>query len=450
MFSRRYDISVAKALLDIGAVDPLTKLHQDRTVFDELWNEYLAHNDWQKEVLITSFLRAGARVDVKNPVTGQTALESAVAACNHSDEDQGITLQFLLKQTTACSLARSHIYDVLDSQLTTIWKYIDTFILIMQHGWVSKRARAYAFDWLVSYLTGSPSKDGIYLDLHDSDFNAKATHLFPQFLDRQQLRELWEIGLSGLSIKRGRAIWARSDVRYRWRTLPWWDIHARSDNVKGIEMLFDLDFGKLKLLAFGRGGNGRYEEDDQAVIFIKANNGALTPLMVAISAGNSDAAQALIMIESQQCTIKSETFACDHLEMSYYDTCRNCHNSQRSAYEIAMLRGDVELLELMWKYQPKEKAWENWLEDMPRVLSYGNVMVEWIHMNLCLNTMRLFKMSGEGASLRTEAKKKLLQLRTEIIETQVAWTDRAKSLGRQVEAPKSMPFPTIYNLSVRR
>ncbi|KAI4597523.1 hypothetical protein KJ359_004225 [Pestalotiopsis sp. 9143b] len=422
----------------------------NRTVFNVFWNEYLAHNDWEKEVLITSFLRAGARVDVKNPVTGQTALESAVAGCNHCDEDQGITLQFLLKQTTACSLARSHIYDVLDSQLTTIWTHIDSFILIMQHGWVSKRARAYAFDWLVSYLTGSPSKDGIYLDLHDPDFNAKATRLFPQFLDRQQLRELWEKGQSGLSIKRGRAVWERSDVRRRWRTLPWWEIHARSDNVKGIEVLFDNDFGDVKLLAIGSDDNSYYEEeDDQAVRFIKANNGAQTPIMVAISAGNPDAAEALIMIESQKYTIKSETFACDHPELRYYDTCRRCDHSQRSAYEIAMLRGDVGLLELMWDYQPKGTAWEIWLEGMPRVLSYGNVMVEWIHVNLCLNTMKPLQMSGEGASLRTEAEKKLLQLHSEIIKTQGAWIDRAKSLGRQVEAPKSLPFSTNYNLAVR-
>lgn len=54
-------------------------------------------------------------------------------------------------------------------------------------------------------------------------------------------------------------------------------------------------------------------------------------------------------------------------------------------------------------------------------------------------------MSGEDAALRIEAERKLSELRTEIIKTQVAWTDRAKSLEREAPAPKSLPLPRCVN-----
>lgn len=333
--------------------------------------------------------------------------------------------------------------------------HLHSCILIMQHGWVSSNAQAYAFDWLISYLIGSPNRDGIYLDLHDSDFNAKAARFFPMFLDRKQLGKVWERGIAGLKVKREKAVWARSDLEQeRWRTLPWWDMRAMSGSAKDIDVLWATD------LVARIGGHDRDhddpdnhdyypddydDEEERRLRIMKINEGAQTPIMRAVSAGNTDVVQSLIEKDDWINSTGSDTFKCKHRLGRWDDTCTTCPHGQRSAYEIAMLRGEVDLLELMGEYQPRRSCWEIWLEDMPRVLSYGNVMVEWIHVNICLNTMRSLQMSGEDAALRIEAERKLSELRTEIIKTQVAWTDRATSLGREAPAPKSLPLPRFVN-----
>ncbi|ETS74564.1 hypothetical protein PFICI_13048 [Pestalotiopsis fici W106-1] len=416
------------ALLELG-VDPFVKIDGNRNLFDAKWYDYLRGETEGMEHHLAALLNFGARIDVKDPRTQRTAFELALRAAENSDCPNPQPLQFLLEHVVPSTLTCKYIYETLDSQIEDLEGHIKSSILIMQHGWISEKARSFVFDWLVSYNTFSSVREGLHIKNEDHWLNQKAARFFPRFLTRQQLDLLWE---------KSRASYAATDqsrrnhnlyyVLERWYSMPWWLINAERGDVEAMKLLAEWEHPRTDPdWLFG---------DDSERFILAGNDGGHTPLMRAIATGSKDVA--MWLLEANNGAVRG-SFNCHHFRESVSDDpeddsedevegfeCDLCPYGQRTAYEIAVHRGEVELLEIMWDLELDEVKWEEYIA-MPRVFSYSNVMVEWMQLKLGTKRWMKLEMSGQDAWLRNEISKKLAKLRIEIVEIREAWRAQAKA-----------------------
>ncbi|KAI4597527.1 hypothetical protein KJ359_004229 [Pestalotiopsis sp. 9143b] len=344
----------------------MIRLAEGRALFDVIWEVYVNHGPSGSGLKAAALLCAGARMDLKDPATGRTAFETAMEMADDGSDPDCEPLQFLLDQATASTWARDHILEVLDKQLDNMEEHLFSAILIMQHGWISKKARSYVF---------------------------------------------------------------RGDI-------------------EAIELLVKHDHPIT---------DTSLDEEEEALSIMARNAGGCSPLMLAIAAGHRDMSSWFI-----QPVDYPPNLACRHPETYFYDEsdddkdddhdqdrghddtgvieniiprlkrkpdqlCRTCPYGQRSAFDIAVHRGELEIFEAMWDLEFKDLAWKVYL-DVPRVYSYGSAMLEWMQLRLGMKSWMKLEMSGQDAWLRDEIQKKLQILRTEVIEVREAWRARAKML----------------------
>lgn len=191
---------VLDTLLRLGA-DPLVKMSDGRTLFNASCLDWLNREILSSPFAIARLAEVGCRMDDRDAITGRTAFESAANECDlrpdsyfrswHKD------LDWLLQWASPKNLESSHIYDVLDSRLDNIQNHLNSCIVIMRHGWISDKAKSFALDWMISYVTGICVEESA-LDLSETvtKFNRRAANFFPSILDRQQLDKLWEEALA--------------------------------------------------------------------------------------------------------------------------------------------------------------------------------------------------------------------------------------------------------------
>lgn len=431
----------------------MIRLAEGRALFDVIWEVHVNHGPSGSGLKAAALLCAGARMDLKDPATGRTAFETAMEMADDGSDPDCEPLQFLLDQATASTWARDHILEVLDKQLDNMEEHLFSAILIMQHGWISKKARSYVFRWLVHYLGCAPAADsGLYLDHENWGHNSRAVRFFPRFLTRGQLDALWDEGLKVcVAIQDSSECGSLVDaihLQERWNTMPWIEICAQRGDIEAIELLVKHDHPIT---------DTSLDEEEEALSIMARNAGGCSPLMLAIAAGHRDMSSWFI-----QPVDYPPNLACRHPETYFYDEsdddkdddhdqdrghddtgvieniiprlkrkpdqlCRTCPYGQRSAFDIAVHRGELEIFEAMWDLEFKDLAWKVYL-DVPRVYSYGSAMLEWMQLRLGMKSWMKLEMSGQDAWLRDEIQKKLQILRTEVIEVREAWRARAKML----------------------
>ncbi|KAK6200707.1 hypothetical protein LQW54_009588 [Pestalotiopsis sp. IQ-011] len=403
--SRDFDPFLFRTLVELGA-NPLTKLHA-------------------RGNSLNIDLASGARMDVKDPVTGQTIFEAAVDLCNDDDEPGHECLQFALEHRNPENLASSHIYEVLESGLAE--KKFEACVRIMRHGWVSRTAQSYVFDWLISYATRieASGPDGT-LDWMDPE-ERLAIGFFPWFLDRQQLDELWKQALAFYHAC------ASEMFTVRWRQLPWWHINAERGDVEAIQMLCSFDMKHPSAWAA--------ETDRESRV--------PTALMRAASAGHRDVA--LFLLKEELVSSQDMQSRCDHLSRDYgHSACVLCPDGLLSLPDLLLRRGEIEVLEALLNCEelPKDDfSYYVWEEGyVPRVLSYGNLTAEWLELKESLSTNCEYSLFPEEERYRRYywddsfdtigaemdgIKKKMSSLRMEIAGARDAWLERAEGIKRE-------------------
>ncbi|ETS83053.1 hypothetical protein PFICI_04929 [Pestalotiopsis fici W106-1] len=367
-----------------------------------------------------ALLDACARTDVIEPVTGKTIFETAVDMCDDAANPDSECLRYLLTQGSPSNLVSSHVYDVLDSRIVRMKEHLNGCIKIMQHGWISEKARSLVFDWMISYLPSrSVNKDGSAYSPSKTKSDEKAAKFFPWFLNRRQLDDLWDQGLA--FYRRHRSV----PSQQRWMTIPWLHINAERGDIEAITLLLSRSFPSL------RPARNTYLGDDEGP----------TPLMRAISAGHRDLARLLI----KYCVFwpRDRKIHCCHNGSSSTGTftCNICPYGQRSAFELAFQRGDVELVEEILRAVPCPVFSRIEKCEMPRVLSHGNAMAEWARIRLPLEwfseTDTIIELYRKGTLPHETLKrvdqkmKNLTKLRVEISEIRNACIARARSIERE-------------------
>lgn len=375
----------------------------------------------------------GARMDVKNPSTGRTIFEAAVDMCGHrSRKATSQYLQHVLEYGNPNLLPVSHIYEVLESRLPNMERHFRGCIEIMQHGWISGKAQSYMLDWLISFISGIPDPMSRPNDVEEySDMREMAAMLFPEFLNRQQLDDLWECGLSLL----------RSDPyrssRAAWHFIPWWHVNAERGDIDAIEILLDANFERPTGL---RGG-------------LESHLDIPTPLMRAIAAGHMDLAAVLVQ---KRILWTRDQVGCSHGGTQYIGlkTCGICPYGHESAHGLAFGRGEVELMEVMIEgdlYMPGPMS----APKVPRVWSHGNIMAEWLATqrvtwyglddNKFLEIQKDMAAHHDGPVPTTKEEmlshisEKVPKLRAEIIETRNSLLERAKILEKETGKTAILP-----------
>lgn len=375
----------------------------------------------------------GARMDVKNPSTGRTIFEAAVDMCGHrSRKATSQYLQHVLEYGNPNLLPVSHIYEVLESRLPNMERHFRGCIEIMQHGWISGKAQSYMLDWLISFISGIPDPMSRPNDVEEySDMREMAAMLFPGFLNRQQLDDLWECGLSLL----------RSDPyrssRAAWHFIPWWHVNAERGDIDAIEILLDFNFERPTGL---RGG-------------LESHLDIPTPLMRAIAAGHMDLAAVLVQ---KRILWRRDQVGCSHggTQNIGLKPCCICPYGHESAHGLAFGRGEVELMEVMIAgdlYMPGAMS----APKVPRVWSHGNIVAEWLATqrvtwyglddNKFLEIQKDMAAHHDGPVPATKEEmlshisEKVPKLRAEIIETRKSLLERAKLLEKETGKTAILP-----------
>ncbi|KAI4601131.1 hypothetical protein KJ359_012318 [Pestalotiopsis sp. 9143b] len=136
-----------------------------------------------------------------------------------------------------------------------------------------------------------------------------------------------------------------------------------------------------------------------------------------------------------------------------------------SPYELAINRGEIELLDVMFENGIVEREYSTAkAPDLPRVLSHGNLMAEWLELKVLLFEAYCdwevweeadcdcdwewdgFDEAGEGSSnlaFHPDNRyageiEQFAELRKEIIEIRDVWLDRARRLKRN--ATNTAPY----------
>lgn len=364
----------------------------------------------QKTALL---LAAGARMDIRDRVAGQTAFEAAMDMCDDIDDPQCESLEFLLHLATPSTIASGHVYAVLEYCLAKPMAHLAGCITITDCGWISKRAQEHMFDWLLSYITGLKTGSHVPdIDWEDTTFNTKAANYFINHLARNQLDDLWKrwltFGEDGIEdpLKMVKCLPGS------WISIHWLHVAAERGDVEAVK----------QLLADGFPQNV-YDISDH------------TPLMRAILGGNKDVVLTLLQhgVMDQDANLV-RCFHAHRLHTNIEEACpSSCKYGQRSVYELAVSQGEIDILETMWNHRPiLTTDWKEY-QNMPRVFSYGNLVAEWMQLRLGLQERLDLEMSGEESCSSLKIRDKLSNLRTEIIEIRDAWKTRLGEANRDKE-----------------
>lgn len=305
----------------------------------------------------------------------------------------------------------------------------------MQHGWISRKARAYMLNWLISYINGRPVQSSRLSICHQHTRAEMAAMLFPGFLDRQQLDGLWDRGLYFLRLD---PIVTRG---WRWNIIPWWHINAERGDIEAIQILLDSHFARPTELQDA----------------IEHELDVPTPLMRAIAAGHRDLAVLLIQ---RRLLWMRDTGQCSHryVHFSGREICGICQYGQDSAHALIFGRGEVELMEVMIEHGlPGRYGTDS--GDLPRVLSCANIMMEWLTLRstlssgldrstfLQMETDLATKHAGQVPGTREEMvihiQEELAKLRAEMMETRESWLDRAKTLQKETGKTAILPIQRV-------
>ncbi|KAI0170804.1 hypothetical protein BJ166DRAFT_517015 [Pestalotiopsis sp. NC0098] len=295
----------------------------------------------------------------------------------------------------------------------------------MRHGWISDKAKSFALDWMISYVTGICVEESA-LDLSETvtKFNRRAANFFPSILDRQQLDKLWEEALASrrAGLEEGQqGPWKCSINRIK--TIPWLRINVERNDGDAIAALLASNYADPQI--------NQDDEDASCEEPRRQSN-----LMRATYRGHRGAAGPLVAYGVN--TPRASFLSCNHHpDADEIDNlCEICPYGQTSACEIAFAQGEVGIFGAMWDWPPsclsEEKLemrwWNTDLFDTPMVYSHGNVMAEWLQLKLGMQDWMELKMTGEHACwMRQEIQDRLAKLSAEVCEIRDAWQARAKS-----------------------
>lgn len=350
-------------------------------------------------------------------------------------------------------------------------KNINGCIAIMQQGWISSVAQSYMFNWLIAYITGKPvMRSGLRYDWANVELNKKAAKFFPQFLNRERLDEFWRTSQA----------WEYQgmQLRQRWDSVQWMHISAERGDAVAVRRLLRSDLSQSKATdrltlgvetgiwcsCFEHGGDSAlYKGGDRQGW--TGRDHAPTPLMRAISAGHRSLA--IRLVEYGVKWERDEKIECSHIGTYCTGilTCEICPYGQRSPYELAINRGEIELLDVMFENGIVEREYSTAkAPDLPRVLSHGNLMAEWLELKVLMFEAYCdwelweeadcdcdwewdgWDEAGEGSSnlaFHPDNRyageiEQFAELRKEIIEIRDASLDRARRLKRN--ATNTAPY----------
>lgn len=422
--SLRAEPIILKTLLRLGA-DPVSAYPTTgRTVFNMRCLDHLRGDPQTHKDALAVLLHAGARMDCKDSVSGKTAFESVVDACDTHGVHSYESLIWLLENASYMNVDTDHVHQVLESRVENVQNHAIACIIIMQRGWSTTKARLYAFEWLVYFITGIPAR---HRDPSWGKGNVKfikrAAKFLPGLLEPHQQDELWAKGLAsyttGLEGPDGLVKCPKSIFRM----VPWLHLNAERGDASAVQKLLDWVDTYFP-----------WEEDgeDQAL----TDNRVQSPLMRAIYKGNKEVAS--LLIEHDACLPGDNFLSCAHV-LYWEDNdglpCYLCPYGQTSPCDIAISLGEMDLLEEMWGHGLK--LFENRLDRMadhveiPRVYSHGNVVAEWVQLKMGMGHWISRNMTGEDACwLRQEMENRLEKLRLEIVEIRDRWRASAEAARR--------------------